>query len=188
MARALVMMEQPVFQTHPHPRLLFVAPILFSVCAILRLARFNTDAANQDRKLAHDTFVGLPTPAAAGLPTAMILFYFNVRDPDFFIAFDESSIHAINEIILRIMPYALILMSLLMVSRVPYPHFFSWLTRSRNTFRAVAETAIVFALLLVEPALSLLCAAFCFIGVPLVKALPGMLREVRHRRSSSLDT
>jgi phosphatidylserine synthase len=118
----------------------------------------------------------------------MILFYFNVRDPNFFVAFDEFSIHAINESILRALPYVLIFMSLLMVSRVPYPHFFSWLTRSRNTFRAVAETAIVFALLLVEPAFSLLCAAICFIGVPLIKALPGMIREARYRRSSSLDT
>ena len=184
MVRALVLMEQPIFETRPHPRLLFVAPILFSVCAILRLARFNTETVQEDPNREHGIFVGLPSPAAAGLPTAMLLFYFNVRDPDFFLPFSPEVIDGIHEIILRISPFLLIFMAMLMVSRVPYPHFFSWLTRSRNTFRAVAETAIIFGLLLVEPAFSLLCAAAAFVLVPLIRALPGMVREARHKTNS----
>ncbi len=181
MLRALVIMEQPVFETRPHPRLLFVAPILFSVCAVLRLARFNTETAEEDPNREHGVFKGLPSPAAAGLPTAMLLFYFNVRDPNFFLSFDESVIYAINETILRVAPFLLIFMAMLMVSRVPYPHFFSWMTRRRNTFRAVAETAIIFGLLLVEPAFSLFCAAAVFVVVPLVRAVPDMIREARHK-------
>jgi CDP-diacylglycerol---serine O-phosphatidyltransferase len=179
MGRALVMMEQPVFETHPHPRLMFVAPILFSICAVLRLARFNVETGDDDPNREHGLFVGLPSPAAAGVPTALLLFYFNVQDPDFLLALDPVWVHNVNEIILRLMPYTLVLMGVLMVTRVPYPHFFSWLTRSRNPFRAVAETVIVFGLLLIEPAFSLLCAALAFAFVPLFRAIPGMIREAR---------
>lgn len=45
-----------------HPRLLWVIAVLFVVCAILRLARFNVETGEED---SHDQFSGLPSPAAA---------------------------------------------------------------------------------------------------------------------------
>ncbi len=183
-ARTLVILEQPVFGTHPHPRLLFVAPIIFAICAVLRLARFNVETETRDPQLEHGAFTGLPSPAAAGVPVAMVLFYFNVQDPDFFIPLAPTTVAVINEIILRTLPFVLVLMAMLMVSRVPYPHFFSWLTRARNPFRAIAETVIVFGLLLVEPAFSLLGAALLFAFVPALRVLPAVLGR---KRKSALE-
>ncbi len=186
MARALVVLEQPVFQTHPHPRLLFVAPILFSICAVLRLARYNTEHEAEDPNQSSGRgFVGLPSPAAAGLPTAMVLFYFNVKDPNFMLPLSEAWVHGIQEYTLRTMPFVLVFVAILMVSRVPYPHFFSWLTRSRNPFRATAETVIVFGLLLIEPAFCLLGAAIAFTLVPAALSMPSRLRSARAEASRS---
>ncbi|MCH2100721.1 MAG: CDP-alcohol phosphatidyltransferase family protein [Planctomycetes bacterium] len=177
MARTLVIIEQPIFDTRAHPRLLFVAPIIFAVCAVLRLARYNVehDSGNPQESGGRG-FVGLPSPAAAGLPTALVLFFFNVQDPDFLLPLSPEIIHGIQETILRVLPFVMVFVAVLMVSRVPYPHFFSWLTRSRNPFRATAETVIVFGLLLIEPAFCLLGAALAFTLLPAVCALPARLR------------
>lgn len=186
MARALVVLEQPVFDTRLHPRALFVAPIVFSICAVLRLARYNTEHEEQDpNQPGARGFVGLPSPAAAGLPTAMVLFYFNVKDPDFLIPLSEAWVHGIQEYTLRTMPFVLFFVAILMVSRIPYPHFFSWLTRSRNPFRATAEMVIVIGLLLIEPAFCLLVAALAFTLIPAILAMPSWWRSVRAARSQA---
>lgn len=186
MARTLVIIEQPVFDTRPHPRLLFVAPILFAICAVLRLARYNVEhEADDPQGSGGRGFVGLPSPAAAGLPTALVLFFFNVQDPNFLFPLSSEFIHGVQETILRVLPFVLVFVAVLMVSRVPYPHFFSWLTRSRNPFRATAETVIVFGLLLIEPAFCLLGAALGFTLVPAIRALPARLRAGRSEPSQS---
>lgn len=186
MARTLVIIEQPIFDTRPHPRLLFVAPILFAICAVLRLARYNVEHESDDpQEMGGRGFVGLPSPAAAGLPTALVLFFFNVQDPDFLLPLSPEFVHGVQEAILRVLPFVLVFVAVLMVSRVPYPHFFSWLTRSRNPFRATAETVIVFGLLLIEPAFCLLGAALGFTLVPALRALPARLRAGRSDSSSS---
>lgn len=55
----------------PLGRAAWLAAFLFVVCGALRLARFNVASGTQDRRY----FIGLPTPAAAGLvaSTALIL-------------------------------------------------------------------------------------------------------------------
>ena len=47
-----------------HPRILWAITVLFMVCAILRLARFNVETDEED---SHEYFSGLPSPAAAGV-------------------------------------------------------------------------------------------------------------------------
>src|SRR5579872_6872536 len=57
-----------------HPRLLWVIAVLYVVCAILRLARFNVETDDED---SHDYFSGLPSPAAAGAVAS-----FMIADPE----------------------------------------------------------------------------------------------------------
>lgn len=52
-------------------RAAWLASFLFVICGALRLARFNVQTATVDRRY----FVGLPTPAAAGLAAATVLLF-----------------------------------------------------------------------------------------------------------------
>jgi CDP-diacylglycerol--serine O-phosphatidyltransferase len=51
-------------------RAAWLAAFLFVICGALRLARFNVASPTADRRY----FVGLPTPAAAGLAASVVLF------------------------------------------------------------------------------------------------------------------
>lgn len=84
--------------------LLYLAPaFLVSICAAIRLAKFNVD----DRQ--YDKFLGLPTPAAAGAITAFIWVIHDAR-------YDLFDSFILNTYFL----YSLILLiSYLMVSEIP---------------------------------------------------------------------
>ncbi len=149
-----------------HPRLLVVAPILFALCAVLRLARFNVEHAAGDAEEEHASFTGLPTPAAAALPVGMVLFFFGVRDPSFLLPLGPEVLAGIQEVLLRTLPFVLLLQAALMVSRVPYPHFATWLTRPRRPFPLLAEVVFITGLLLLEPELAVLLTGFLFMALP----------------------
>ncbi len=80
LVKVLVDHEGPLYDFAVNSRLLFVAAIVFTAMAILRLARFNLE--NDPDPEAHATFKGLPSPAAAGSVVATILMYLSLRHPD----------------------------------------------------------------------------------------------------------
>jgi len=80
LVKVLVEHEGLIYDFAVNTRLLFVAAIVFTVMAILRLARFNLE--NDPDPEAHKTFKGLPSPAAAGAVVATILMYLSLRHPD----------------------------------------------------------------------------------------------------------
>lgn len=78
--KVLIEHEGPLYDFAVNPRLTFVAAMVFTVMAILRLARFNLE--NDPDPEAHRTFKGLPSPAAAGSIAATVLMYLSLRHPD----------------------------------------------------------------------------------------------------------
>jgi CDP-diacylglycerol--serine O-phosphatidyltransferase len=183
-ASTLVQLVGDDFGIHVHPRLLVVAPIIYACCAVLRLARFNVDHAEADQLRGHDRFRGLPTPGAAGVPVGLTLAYFGIVDAKLFDP-TASILWAVQSVILTLTPFLILAMALLMVSRVPYPHFFSWMTRSTRPVNTLAKFVIVLGLLLLEPELALLVAALLFAFVPPLLMVPRRLRAARRRRSGS---
>lgn len=179
LAVTLVHLQGPEFGIRMHPRLLVVAPILYSACAVLRLARFNVEHSDEDPSRDRDRFAGLPSPAAAGLPIALVLFWFGVADPNFVLPLGEAGIAAVRGTILRVQPFLLILLAALMVSRVPYPHLASHLTKTRRPFSVVAEAVLTLGVLLVEPELALLLATLLFVALPLIVAAQAAVRRKR---------
>ena len=171
----LVQLHGPEFGIRMHPRLLLAAPIIYGLCAILRLARFTVEVQDQDHSKDHAAFEGLPSPGAAGVPISMVLLYFGLADPNFIFPVDRDLLAIIRETLLRSGPFLLVVLGILMVTRLPYPHFFAWLTRDRKPFKALAETAIIFGLLMVEPELALFLSGFLFAFVPVLMHLPRTL-------------
>ncbi len=176
-AVTLVRMLGPELGIQIHPRLLVVAPIVFSCCAILRLARFNVDAEDEDLRKDHAHFVGLPSPGAAAPPIAMVLFYFGVADTKLFDV-SPSMIDLTHVVTVYAIPVMLFLLALLMVTRVPYPHFFSWMTRSTRPVSTLAKFVVLFGLLFLEPELALLAMSLVFVFVPLLRNMPTLLRSI----------
>lgn len=171
LARTLVVLEGPVYEIHMHPRLLVVAPILYAVSAALRLARFNVQHAGEEPGADHSDFQGLPSPAAASLPIALVLFYFGLADPSFLLHPGTEAQRVLHALILRMLPFVLVLNAALMVTRIRYPHFLAWLSRQRRPFPWLAEILVVGGVLLVEPELALLAASLLFLCIPSVTAL-----------------
>jgi CDP-diacylglycerol--serine O-phosphatidyltransferase len=124
-----------------HPRLLWVIAVLYTLCAVLRLARFNVETDEQD---SHDSFSGLPSPAAAGTVASLAIILPELQK--------LTETHpAIGTWLMQAAYYSLPLVTLavacLMVSRIRYPHYFNQLFRGRRNFQHLV--LLTFALLAV---------------------------------------
>jgi len=129
-----------------HPRLLWTIAVLYALCAILRLARFNVDSDEADEDDSHDEFRGLPSPAAAGaivaFPFAMpkLLELANVGEATISQEIAVWLIPAVRSVL----PLLTLGMALLMVSNIRYQHFFAQFFSGQRTRRHVVQ--LVFSL------------------------------------------
>lgn len=138
------------------PRIFWAIAVLFMVCAILRLARFNVETDEDD---SHDYFSGLPSPAAAGVVAS---FPIGLRE------LNEQLPKAAEEYLLPVLaillPVLTLAAAILMVSRIRYAHVFNQLIRGRRSRTQILQ--IVFAMVLVyvvrELALPVLFCSFAF--------------------------
>lgn len=119
---------------HLPSRLGWALALLYLSCAILRLARFNIESEPED---SHDSFSGLPTPGAAGAVVIPFLLIHNE-------AANLPSWLCVG--IVYALPVIAVASGALMVSRVPYVHFLSWLLKGQKPFARLVE--VVFALVL----------------------------------------
>jgi CDP-diacylglycerol--serine O-phosphatidyltransferase len=138
LAKVLIEHEGALYDFTINPRLTFIAAFVFSVMAILRLARFNLE--NDPDPEAHRTFRGLPSPGAAGAVTASMLMYLSLAHPD--LQKSDGILTPLGGILrnfdLRMSPdlkwflpfilVSLVGLGLLMVSRVRNVHMTSFLT------------------------------------------------------------
>ncbi len=178
-AVTLVQQLGPEYDVHMHPRLLVVAPIVYACCAVLRLARFNLEHEGDDPNRPHAAFVGLPTPGAAGVPVALVLLWFGLEDTYLFHLAPES-LHLVRESVLVAIPFVLLGLALLMVSRVPYPHLVTTMMRSRAPIGTLAKVVLFLGLFALEPELALALMSLAYAVVPLLENLPLAWRELRH--------
>lgn len=129
--------------------------VMYIVCGAIRLARYNTLAASgQSGK----SFVGLPIPAGAGLLTSYVLFsmwgeWHLVDQGAVFnkvMGWYQPRVTYINKVVL---PMAMALVSLLMVSTLDYPKLSQWVRSGRVSYQVFVSVAIlcVFFLLLPFP-------------------------------------
>lgn len=191
LAKILIEHEGPALGYHVHARLNFVAAAVFSIMAILRLARFNLE--NEPDDSAHESFKGLPSPGAAGAMCATMLMYLTLRDP----AIEKSEgtrtpLGALLELLPNIhqSPYLywflpaisilLPMLGLLMVSRVRYVHMTSFLT-GRGQFVTLVAVVVAAFCLYTAPVLALFLVFNLYVLVGLAL---GFLRRPRPEPSA----
>ncbi len=130
-----------------HPRLLWVIAVLYMLCALLRLARFNVH--KTDPNAESDFFAGLPSPAAAGMVASLVVVVPSLQrwtEPELSDRAQQfgqwiTSFTAIS------LPIVTLFAACLMVSRVRYPHLFNQLFRGRRSFQHLVK--LIFALVAV---------------------------------------
>ncbi len=183
-APALIVLNS---SSYYHPRLLWCLAVLFVLCVVLRLARFNVETADDD---SHTSFSGLPSPAAAGTVAS-----FAIAWPGFVRLTDPSMPERAQEIGAWLMtaaeiclPLLALVLGCLMVSRIRYPHVFNLFFRGQQTFPYLIQ--LVFALVAVfafhELAAPLIFLFFVLaspvrvlLAVPLARLIHSSRGEVR---------
>jgi CDP-diacylglycerol--serine O-phosphatidyltransferase len=151
-------------------RLLWTIGMLYAMCAIMRLARFNVETDEDDT---HGEFSGLPSPAAAGVvaafPFAMPTLVELIAPPNNAVV--QRMAEWIIPAVRAALPIITAIVAGLMVSRIRYPHFFTQLLSGTRTKRHVIQLVFLLAVVfwMHELAVPLIFCYFAF--VPPVKAL-----------------
>lgn len=144
-----------------HPKIYYVFAAFYVLFGVLRLARFNVEV-RDPRERSHLEFDGLPTPAAATIIGALILFYCarNERNSLSRLFFEHAEVY---DTVVLIMPGALLLVGLLMVSRFPYPHLLNRLLRGRKNFGHLVAAVVLLILFVLEWQLVLMSLSLVYL-------------------------
>ena len=142
------------------PRILWAIAVLYMWCALLRLGRFNVETDEDD---SHDSFSGLPSPAAAGV-VASFPIAIQLLSTEKVARWITPAVDYLLPTLILAVPLITLAVALLMVSRIRYAHLFNQMIRGRRNRKQILQ--IVFALVVVlvffEMALPVLFCAFAF--------------------------
>jgi CDP-diacylglycerol--serine O-phosphatidyltransferase len=111
-------------------RFIWLAALVYFSCAAIRLARFNVE--NDENEVAHMSFIGLPSPAAAGVVISLIIFQ-QEQVPDV-------------AMLVYALPLATLGVGVLMVSRVRYPHIVNVYLRGKQPFGYLIRVLLLLGL------------------------------------------
>jgi len=125
-------------------RFIWLSAATYISCAALRLARFNVE--NEEDESAHMSFMGLPTPAAAGAIVSLIIFHQEILQ---------------TFAIICILPFLALGISILMVSRIRYPHILNQYLRGNKPFAYLIRVLLLLAFVFVTSIQAALVLVFC---------------------------
>jgi len=158
-------------------RFVWLSAAAYISCAAIRLARFNVE--NEEDESAHMSFMGLPTPAAAGVIVSLVIFH-------------QETIPAFA--IICVLPFFALGISILMVGRIRYPHILNQYLRGKKPFAYLIRVLLLLALVVVMKIQTALVLVFCgfavnsfikwlYFRVPISRSIA----KLRHRVSHNND-
>lgn len=160
-----------------HPRLLWMIAVLYMLCAVLRLARFNV---NQDDSPGHDSFRGLPSPAAAATVASLIIVAPGLErwiDTDL-----SASLQHVGRFLLSASAWSLplftLLVACLMVSRIRYPHLSNQLLTGRHSYRNFVKLIFAIVAVFAVHELAIPLVILYFVAASPIRALWGQVMHV----------
>jgi len=115
-------------------RFIWLAAAAYLCCAVIRLARFNVE--NEEDESAHMSFMGLPTPAAAGVIVSLVILH----------QYYEQTLPMINAVI-YVLPFLVLGIAALMVSRIRYPHVPNLYLKGKKPFGHFIRVLLLLAFL-----------------------------------------
>jgi len=160
-APAFLMVKMCPEFTYLHREAPWIIAAVFTACAAIRLARFNVETDAEDD---HLTFTGLPTPAAAGSIASFAILIYTLRR-------EGNPLPHLSEIewyLGLFLPAFTLALSLLMVSRIPYPHVVNQLLSGQRSLGHVV--ALLFSVVVIIAiqgySVPIICAIFV-LGPPI---------------------
>jgi len=145
--------------------------VLFMVCVILRLARFNVE--NTPDPASHRRFKGLPSPAGAGCILSLAILRSLPTDNMAYMPPD-----LLREVVKYWAPPGGLIVALLMVSRISYPHLTKQVLRGRRHHTYLLRIIFVVFVLALAKQLALVIV---FWGYALTFALRHLILRARRR-------
>ncbi|MFN8057586.1 MAG: CDP-diacylglycerol--serine O-phosphatidyltransferase [Vicinamibacterales bacterium] len=150
-------------------RLGWTAGFLYVAATAIRLARFNIQSsANPDKRY----FVGMPSPAAAGVPAATVFAY----------PYGLEGWHGLLALPMVLVP------AFLMVSTIRYRSFKTFDLGSRRSYRNLIVMAVVIAAIATQPQITLVVLAYAYLGSALIGLLWSRLRRRPEAAGARLPT
>ena len=113
-------------------RFVWLAAAVYISCAAIRLARFNVE--NEEDESAHMSFIGLPTPAAAGVVVSLVIFHQEILRELLQTAGGTWLVRLCGNAIIYALPFLVLGAAVLMVSRIRYPHVINQYIKGRKPF------------------------------------------------------
>lgn len=135
----------------PYGKLGFAGGFFYVTCTLLRLARFNLQAGTVERT----SFQGLPSPAAAGMITTLVLFYYYLGGEG----------HPSKYLLFLILCYGT---ALLMISNFSYPSTKLLRLERIRPFFALVFLSFLITLLITEPVLFLFLGFYVYAAIGII--------------------
>ncbi len=124
-------------------RFVWLTAAAYISCAAIRLARFNVE--NEEDESAHMSFVGLPTPPAAGVIVSLIIFHQETL-PE--LSTQSARAYLVCEnAILYSLPLLALGLAVLMVSRIRYPHVLNQYIHGKKPFAHLIRVLLFLGLI-----------------------------------------
>ncbi len=122
-------------------RFIWLVAAVYISCTAIRLARFNVE--NEEDESAHMSFIGLPAPAAAGVIVSLVIFHQetllapnkNIPSTPAFAFFENAIVY--------LLPFLLLGIAILMVSRIRYPHILNQCIKGKKSFAHFIKVLLV---------------------------------------------
>ena len=129
-------------------RFIWLAAAGYISCAAIRLARFNVE--NEEDESAHMSFIGLPTPAAAGVIVSLVILH------------QEKETLPSLDVIIYVLPFLALGAAVLMISRIRYPHILNQYLKGRKPFAYLIRVLLLLAFVIwnIQAALVLIFCGF----------------------------
>ncbi len=155
-------------------RLIWASGALYFSCAAIRLARFNVS--NEHGEQHHFSFLGLPSPGAAGAVAALVLMEQDLR------SLGPGITKHLANLCVYMLPLVVMVTGLLMVSAIRYPHVINKFLRGRRPIARLMLGVIVVLLMFVvhRYVLGVGCLAYALNG-------PVTLIYLRARRKTPIQ-
>ncbi len=131
-------------------RLIWAIGALYFACAAIRLARFNVS--NEHGEQHHFSFLGLPSPGAAGAVIGLVL-----MQQDLLLQYGDSmtrqkpieTLRVLSNMLMAALPIVLLGTGLLMVANIRYPHLVNRYLRGRRSIGRLLTMLVILLFLVV---------------------------------------